>query len=385
MAQPVDLVVDRRVLLDVGVARGHVRLGLVVVVVADEVLDPVVGEELAQLVGQLRGERLVRGDDQRRTLHLLDRPGDGRALARARDAEQCLEPIAAFDAGRQRRDGRRLIAGRLELGHHHERHTVGTLHRDDATPTRDSAVAPVDSPSRRVVAAIGRVAAIRGGGSSRAGPAVTCQRSHPRQQRRAAARARRDRRCCRSRDRRHAGRCSRVACAAMRARRRPRSKPRCSTSRSTATLGIAVDHDDPGEVGPLLLAPGIRPADQQRDVEHDDGIGSLPALHAAPSSRRRPRVDDVVERGELHRGRRRRRSATAWRSSVPSSATMPSPKCATIASNTAPPGLLELAHDWIGVDEDAHPGPPGPAATVDLPLPMPPVSPNSRHPAHVRT
>ena len=37
--QPVDLVVDRRVLLDVGVGRRDVRLGLVVVVVRDEVLD----------------------------------------------------------------------------------------------------------------------------------------------------------------------------------------------------------------------------------------------------------------------------------------------------------------------------------------------------------
>jgi hypothetical protein len=45
-AQPVDLVVDRGVLLDVGVARRDVGLGLVVVVVADEVLDGVVGEEL---------------------------------------------------------------------------------------------------------------------------------------------------------------------------------------------------------------------------------------------------------------------------------------------------------------------------------------------------
>ncbi len=42
VAEPIDLVVDRRVLLDVGVARGDVGLGLVVVVVADEVLDPVV-------------------------------------------------------------------------------------------------------------------------------------------------------------------------------------------------------------------------------------------------------------------------------------------------------------------------------------------------------
>ena len=41
VAQAVDLVVDRRVLLDVEVLRGDVRLGLVVVVVGDEVLDRV--------------------------------------------------------------------------------------------------------------------------------------------------------------------------------------------------------------------------------------------------------------------------------------------------------------------------------------------------------
>src|SRR5215210_3940400 len=47
--QPVDLVVDRRVLLDVGVGGGEVGLGLVVVVVGDEVLDPVLGKELTEL------------------------------------------------------------------------------------------------------------------------------------------------------------------------------------------------------------------------------------------------------------------------------------------------------------------------------------------------
>ena len=79
--QPVDLVVYRRVLLDVRVARGHIRLGLVVVVVADEVLHPVLREELAQLVRELSRERLVWRDDQRGSLHLLDRPRDRRALA----------------------------------------------------------------------------------------------------------------------------------------------------------------------------------------------------------------------------------------------------------------------------------------------------------------
>ena len=98
VAQPVDLVVDRRVLLDVGVGRGDVGLGLVVVVVADEVLDPVVGEELAELVGQLGGQRLVGGEDQGGLLDLLDRPGDGGALARAGDAEERLVALAVADA-----------------------------------------------------------------------------------------------------------------------------------------------------------------------------------------------------------------------------------------------------------------------------------------------
>ena len=45
---------------------GDVRLGLVVVVVADEVLDRVVGKELAELVAELRRQRLVVRDHQRR-------------------------------------------------------------------------------------------------------------------------------------------------------------------------------------------------------------------------------------------------------------------------------------------------------------------------------
>ena len=44
MAQPIDLLVDRRVLLDVQVLARDVRLGLVVVVVGDEVLDRVAGK-----------------------------------------------------------------------------------------------------------------------------------------------------------------------------------------------------------------------------------------------------------------------------------------------------------------------------------------------------
>ncbi len=64
--QPLDVLVDRRVLLDVHVGGRDVGLGLVVVVVGNEVLDGVAGQELPQLAVELGGEGLVVGQDQRR-------------------------------------------------------------------------------------------------------------------------------------------------------------------------------------------------------------------------------------------------------------------------------------------------------------------------------
>ena len=116
VAQPVDLVVDRRVLLDVQVLRRHVGLGLVVVVVADEVLDGVVREELAELVAELRRERLVVGDDQRGLLDLRDDVGHREGLARAGDAEQRLVAVAAQHALAERGDGLGLVAGEAVVG-----------------------------------------------------------------------------------------------------------------------------------------------------------------------------------------------------------------------------------------------------------------------------
>ena len=123
VAQPVDLVVDRGVLLDVEVLGRDVCLGLVVVVVGDEVLDRVVGEELAELVAELRGKRLVVGDHQRGPLHLLDHPGHREGLAGAGRPEQRLEPLPLPEPLGQPGDRLRLVGrGRvggieLELGH----------------------------------------------------------------------------------------------------------------------------------------------------------------------------------------------------------------------------------------------------------------------------
>ena len=90
VAHAVDLVVDDRVLLDVGVARRDVRFGLVVVVVADEVLDGVVRKELPHLAVELCGEGLVGGHDQRRPLGRGDDVGDGEGLPTAGNSEQNL-------------------------------------------------------------------------------------------------------------------------------------------------------------------------------------------------------------------------------------------------------------------------------------------------------
>ncbi|CAB5068466.1 unannotated protein [freshwater metagenome] len=51
MTQTIDLIVDRGVLLDEGIAGRHVGLGLVIVVIRDEVFDAILWEELTELVG----------------------------------------------------------------------------------------------------------------------------------------------------------------------------------------------------------------------------------------------------------------------------------------------------------------------------------------------
>ena len=123
VAQLVDLVVDRGVLLDVCVRGRQVRLGLVVVVVGDEVFHGVVREELAELAVELRRERLVRRHDQSRPPHALDHPRHGRGLAAARDAQQRLVRLPLFEPRDQFIDGPRLVAARnvvaddLELRH----------------------------------------------------------------------------------------------------------------------------------------------------------------------------------------------------------------------------------------------------------------------------
>ena len=111
--QPLDLIVDAGILLDVGVGARDVGLGLVIIEVADEIFDRVLWEEALELGVELGRERFVVRNDQRRPIYVLNDIRERERLARAGDAQQHLMFGAGHQAGGQLRDRLRLVPGRL--------------------------------------------------------------------------------------------------------------------------------------------------------------------------------------------------------------------------------------------------------------------------------
>ena len=77
-------------------------------------------QHLSQLVGQLRGQRLVGRHHQRRPLQPLDEPRRGRRLAGTGGAEQHDVALPRLDAALQLLDRGRLVTGGLVLADHLE-------------------------------------------------------------------------------------------------------------------------------------------------------------------------------------------------------------------------------------------------------------------------
>ena len=134
MAELVYLLVDVGILLYVGVSLRHVGLGLIVVVIGDEILHGVVGEEVPELRGKLGGEGLVVGDDEGRTLELLDDVGHGEGLAAAGDAHKSLGVKSLACAFHQAVDGLRLVSRRPEVGGYLEGPLFGADHGELMIP-----------------------------------------------------------------------------------------------------------------------------------------------------------------------------------------------------------------------------------------------------------
>ena len=111
-----DVLVDRCVLLDVGVGGRHVGFGLVVVVIGNEVLDPVLRKEIPKLAVELCGQRLVGRQHQRRALLPGHDAGQRIGLAGTGHAQQRLARQTGFESLAKPVHGLRLVAGQLEIG-----------------------------------------------------------------------------------------------------------------------------------------------------------------------------------------------------------------------------------------------------------------------------
>ena len=72
MAQALNFVVDGRVLFDIRVRVRDVRLGLIVVVVGDKILDGVLREKFTEFRTELRGKRFVVREHERRAVQLCN-------------------------------------------------------------------------------------------------------------------------------------------------------------------------------------------------------------------------------------------------------------------------------------------------------------------------
>ncbi len=115
VAHTVDLLVDRAVLLDVGVRARDIGFGLVIVVIGNEILDGVIREERLELAVKLRRQRLIRRQDQRGPLRFLYHLRHCEGLARAGHAQQHLVALPRACRRDQLTDRGWLIAARLEL------------------------------------------------------------------------------------------------------------------------------------------------------------------------------------------------------------------------------------------------------------------------------
>lgn len=86
----VDFVVDGQVFFDIGIRRGEIGFGLVVIVVRDIILDGIVRKESLELTVELSRQGFVVAQDECRLVDVGNDVGDGKCLSGARNAKQSL-------------------------------------------------------------------------------------------------------------------------------------------------------------------------------------------------------------------------------------------------------------------------------------------------------
>ena len=133
MAEFVDLVVDGGIFFDVGVGRHDIRFRLIVIIIADEVFHRVVWEKFLELAGQLRRQRFVMRNHQRRLLHRLDDFGHREGFACPCRPQQHLRLISPQNPCRQFSDRLRLVAQGNKRSFHLKRRHYFSLRKNRIT------------------------------------------------------------------------------------------------------------------------------------------------------------------------------------------------------------------------------------------------------------
>ena len=114
MAQLINLVVNRSILLNIRIRLGNIGLRLIIIVIRNKIFHRILREEGLQLTRQLCRQRLIMRNHQRRLAHLIDYLRNRIRLARARCTQQHLRAQALLHALRQLGNRLRLVAGRLK-------------------------------------------------------------------------------------------------------------------------------------------------------------------------------------------------------------------------------------------------------------------------------
>ena len=94
---------------------GNIGLRLIIIVIANKILDGVVREEGFEFIEKLRSQGFVVCDHQGRSLQFTDDIGHGESLARTGDAQQNLVFLFFFNTFDQFTDCMGLIASRAVI------------------------------------------------------------------------------------------------------------------------------------------------------------------------------------------------------------------------------------------------------------------------------
>jgi hypothetical protein len=115
MAHLIDVVIDERVFLDIGVAGWDIGLWLVIIVITHKKFDCILREKLLKFPVELGCQGLVMGNDQGGSLYPLNYVGHGEGLSGAGDSQKDLLRSPLLNPLAQGVNGLRLIAFGLEF------------------------------------------------------------------------------------------------------------------------------------------------------------------------------------------------------------------------------------------------------------------------------